>query len=199
VPDVVRFEEKRFGPYPFSSTGVVIDNAAVGYALETQNRPFFPFGTDTTTLVHELAHQWFGDSVTLRDWHDIWLAEGFATYAEWLWGAAHGGPTPAHRFDSLYATEPGNSLWHPSPTGFTDASDLFGEPVYDRGAMALQALRERVGSDDFFAILRTWATDHRQGNVRTAQFERLAERISGEQLDTLFSDWLELDGKPTGY
>ena len=199
LPKVIRFEEKHFGPYPFTSAGVVIDNAAVGYALETQTRPFFPYGTGTVTLVHELAHQWYGDSVTLRDWHDIWLAEGFATYAEWLWIARHGGDTPAEHFDKLYAAPADDSLWHPAPRGFTDPADLFGEPVYTRGAMALQALRERVGADDFFQILRSWAAEHRQGNATTAQLLRLAERISGRQLDSLFADWLDLDGRPTGY
>jgi aminopeptidase N len=199
LPEVIRFEEKRFGPYPFTSTGFVIDNASVGYALETQTRPFFPFGASTLTLVHELAHQWYGDSVTLRDWHDIWLAEGFATYAEWLWSAAHGGATPAQRFANLYATPADDELWHPAPTGFTDKADLFGTPVYTRGAMTLQALRAEVGSPAFFTILRTWAAEHRQGNVRTAQLVALAERVSGEDLGPLFADWLELDGRPDGY
>ena len=199
LPRVIRFEEKRFGRYPFSSAGMIVDDAKVGYALETQTRPFYPGSLDTPTLVHEMAHQWYGDSVTLRDWHDIWLAEGFATYAEWLWGAAHGGSTPAQRFDDLYATPAGDNLWHPAPTEFTDPADLFGSPEYNRGAMTLQVLRERVGSKDFFAILRAWARMHRHGNVRTAQLVALAERISGDDLGTLFSDWLRLDGKPSGY
>ena len=76
----------------------------VSYALETQTRPFFPLVASTGTIVHEIAHQWFGDSVTLGDWHDIWLAEGFATYAEWLWDGAHGGDTPQQHFDDLYST-----------------------------------------------------------------------------------------------
>ena len=199
LPRVIRFEEKRFGAYPFTSAGMIVDDAKVGYALETQTRPFYPGGLDTPTLVHEMAHQWYGDSVTLRDWHDIWLAEGFATYTEWLWGAAHGGHTPAQRFDSLYAKPADDALWHPAPTEFTDPADLFGSPEYNRGAMTLQVLRERVGSKDFFAILRAWARAHRHGNVRTAQFIALAERISGDDLGGLFSDWLRQDGKPAGY
>ena len=145
LPSVIRFEERRFGAYPFDSSGMIIDNADVGYALETQSRPFFPYGADTITLVHEIAHQWYGDSVTLTDWHDIWLAEGFATYAEWMWSHVHGGSTPAERFDRLYETPETGDLWHPAPTEFTDPADLFGNPVYTRGAMTLQVLRERVG------------------------------------------------------
>jgi aminopeptidase N len=178
---------------------MVVDNADVGYALETQTRPFYPGSVGTATLVHETAHQWYGDSVSLRDWHDIWLAEGFATYAEWLWSGAHGGRTPAEKFDDLYATPGSDDLWHPAPTEFTDPADLFGSPSYNRGAMTLQVLRERVGGQDFFAILRAWAKAHRHGTATTAQLVALAERISGEQLDELFHDWLELDGRPSGY
>jgi aminopeptidase N len=199
LPSVIRFEERRFGAYPFDSSGIIIDDADVGYALETQTRPFFPGGTDTSTLVHEIAHQWYGDSVTLTDWHDIWLAEGFATYAEWMWSNVHSGSTPAATFDRLYETPRTDDLWHPAPTEFTDAADLFGNPVYTRGAMTLQVLRERVGHEAFFRILKAWAREHRHGNVRTEDFIALAERISGDDLDTLFSDWLTLDGKPVGY
>jgi aminopeptidase N len=199
LPRVLRFQERLFGPYPLSSAGMVVDDASVGYALETQNRPFYPNSVDGATLVHESAHQWFGNSVTLRDWHDIWLPEGFATYAEWLWSGAHGGQTPAERFDDLYDTPASSGLWSPAPTEFTDPADLFGEPVYSRGAMTLQALRERIGDADFFGLLKRWAAVYRQGNAGTAQLVALAEQVSGEQLDELFADWLELDGRPSGY
>jgi aminopeptidase N len=87
VSRVVTYWTKQFGAYPFSSTGLIIDRGSFGYALEVQTRPVFPFNPGTATLVHELAHQWFGDSVTPSDWSDIWLNEGFATYAQWLWQA----------------------------------------------------------------------------------------------------------------
>ncbi len=199
LPRVLRFQERLFGPYPFTSTGMIVDDAPVGYALETQTRPFYPSSVDSDTLVHEMAHQWYGNSVTLRDWHDIWLAEGFATYAEWLWRASRGGPSTAQRFDALYATPASADLWHPAPTEFTDPADLFGEPVYDRGAMTLQALRERIGDADFFRFVKRWPALHRQGSATTAQLVALAEQVSGEQLDGLFADWLELDGRPGGY
>jgi len=199
LPKVIAFEEKRFGAYPLTSAGMIVDDADVGYALETQTRPFYPGGLDTPTLVHEMAHQWYGDSVTLTDWHDIWLAEGFATYAEWLWDGAHGGRTPARHFDALDAKPADDALWHPAPTEFTDSADLFGAPEYNRGAMTLQVLRERVGAAHFARILRAWAAEHRHGSVRTADFVALAERVSGQDLGTLFHDWLRLDGKPAGY
>lgn len=200
LPEAISLLEDLFGPYPFSSAGHVVDDANVGYALETQTRPFYPVGSaGTLTVVHETAHQWFGDSVTLSDWHDIWLAEGWATYAEWLWTGAHGGKSPQDHFDDLYATPADDGLWSPAPTEFEDPADLFGEPVYNRGAMTLQALRKRIGTDDFVELGRRWATAYRHDNASTRDFERLAEKVSGQQLDRLFDDWLRLDGKPRGY
>ncbi|MCW2851364.1 MAG: pepN 2, partial [Nocardioides sp.] len=199
LPRVLRFQERLFGPYPFTSAGILVDDADVGYALETQTRPFYPFRVDLETLVHETAHQWYGNSVGFRDWHDIWLAEGFATYAEWLWGAAHGGRTAAQQFDALYAKPSSAGLWSPAPTEFTSSEDLFGDPVYLRGAMTLQALRERIGDVDFFAFLKAWARTYRHANADTADLVAVAEQVSGQQLDQLFADWLELEGRPAGY
>ncbi len=103
LPEIMEWEEYNFGPYPFSSTGAIVDRGGdAGYALETQNRPFFPGAPDTATLVHELAHQWYGDSVTPKTWRDMWLNEGFATYAEWLWAEDHDGDTAQQTFDALY-------------------------------------------------------------------------------------------------
>lgn len=200
IPAILKAQEKWFGPYPFTTAGGVIDDADVGYALETQTRPFYPIGgADVSTVVHELAHQWYGDSVTPIDWHDIWLNEGFATYAEWLWDGTHGGSTPQEHFDDLYAEPSDSALWSPAPRTFTDQADLFGEPVYNRGAMTLQALRGRIGSRDFFTVLRRWAAQHRDGNVRTAQFVKLAEKVSGKELSAFFRTWLDTPGKPKGY
>ena len=154
----------------------------------------------TSTLVHELAHQWYGDSVTVRDWVDIWLNEGFATYAEWLWHGTHGGPTPEQTFRAAYRKNgPGAALWSPPPASFTNPADLFGAPVYERGAMTLQVLRDRVGDKAFFTILRAWAREHRHGNASTAEFIALAERVSGQPLHKLFHDWLFTNARPTGY
>jgi aminopeptidase N len=151
-------------------------------------------------MVHELAHQWFGDSVTPRDWGDIWLNEGFATYAEWLWRGAHGGRGPEATFRRLYTSHPaGTSFWRPAPAALYNRADLFGTPVYDRGAMTLQALRDRVGTKTFFAILKSWAHNYWHGTATTDDFIRLAERLSGKQLDPLFQDWLYTPSRPTGY
>jgi aminopeptidase N len=205
IPKVIRFEERRFGPYPFNSAGIVVKDVGVGYSLETQNRPVFDGkdAADDVTVVHEFAHQWYGDSVSLKNWVDIWLNEGFATYAEWLWDADHGGPSTAEKFQTEYDSHldppldpKQDNLWTPAPAAFDDPADLFGSQGYLRGSMTLEALRQKVGSHDFFVILRRWAQQNAYGNVTTAQFIRLSERVSGQDLDAFFQAWLYTPKKP---
>ncbi|GHE07847.1 M1 family metallopeptidase [Streptomyces alanosinicus] len=197
LPSVLAWESKLFGPYPFRSAGSIVDHApGVGYALETQTRPVYDSAPDLSTLVHENAHQWFGDSVSLTAWKDIWLNEGFATYAEWLYAEQHGGDSAQKAFDALYARPASDPLWAYPPGDPGNGKNIFGTPVYARGAMTLHELRGAVGDRDFFRILRAWAAAHRGGHGTTAQFERLAEQISGKRLDGLFHTWLFAKGKP---
>jgi aminopeptidase N len=199
VGKIITWESSMFGPYPFESVGAISVNAPkVGYSLETQTRPTFTFGVDDDILVHELAHQWFGDSVSLQTWPNIWLNEGFATYAEWLWSGHIGKQTPQQIFDGLYATPASSTLWTapPGPSVLPGPKELFSDPVYDRGAMTLQALRDTIGDTDFFDVLRTWASEHRYGNGDTVQFIALAEHVSGRSLKTLFHQWLDMPSRP---
>lgn len=200
LPKVLRFSEKQYGRYPFSATGMVIQDLGVGYALETQTRPFFDGVPDDATLVHEIAHQWYGDSVTPRDWGDIWLNEGFATYAEANYAAEHGGPTTWQAFQQTYAANgPESDLWSPAPAALTDPADLFGSPVYERGGLTLEALRHRIGDAKMRTLLRAWAAQQRYGVVATSDFVALAERTTGENLGTFFATWLYQEGRPAGY
>jgi aminopeptidase N len=155
---------------------------------------------DEATLAHELSHMWYGDSVTLTEWPDIWLHEGFATWSEWIW-SEYTGRKSAHKwFTTLYNTPASNAaFWTPPPGDPGSADHLFDGTIYDRGAMTLQALREKVGDPVFFRILRDWATRHRYGNVTTAQFVALAERRSGLDLGTFFDVWLYQPAKPTSW
>ena len=142
----------------------------VFYSLESQTRPMY-------WHVLEPRRRWCtrsrtcgsGDSVTLTVWPDIWLNEGFATWSEWIWSERTGGTTAAEIFDELYATpedsDAGQDLWFPAPAALPGPAQMFHTPVYDRGAMTLQALREKVGDETFFTILRTWYEENRNGNV----------------------------------
>jgi aminopeptidase N len=177
---------------------VIVDHApTVGYALETQTRPIFDRAPDEITLSHEIAHQWFGDSVSLERWQDMWLNEGFATWAEWRWDQERGGRTTAQRLTDLEAQPPSRTdLWDPPANAIPNPSELFATAVYTRGAMALEALRQRVGDPTFYDILSTWAAQHAYLNADTADFIALAEEKSGLQLDDLFNKYLFKQGKP---
>jgi aminopeptidase N len=190
-----------YGPYPFESVGAIVDWAPnVFYSLESQTKPNYWHVPTVDTIVHELAHQWFGDAIVLERWPDMWLNEGFATWSEWIWGERTSGPSAQDRFDELYATPEdstaGQDLWFPAPNGLHDPSELFHTPVYDRGAMTLQALRQKVGDTTFFQIMRDWYAENRYSNVTTADFIALAERDSGQQLDQFFQVWLFEEGRP---
>jgi len=201
-PQAVDFLIGLYGQYPFESVGAIIDWAPnVFYSLESQTKPNYWRIPDEDTLVHELAHMWFGDAVVLERWPDMWLNEGFATWSEWIWNEKMHGVPAQNRFDALYAlsedSAAGQDLWFPAPNGLHDASELFHTPVYDRGAMTLQALREKIGNDDtFLTLLRTWYGENRYSNVTTADFIATAERVSGLQLDHFFDVWLFQEGRP---
>jgi aminopeptidase N len=196
--DMIRFLDDVYGPFPFESYGVLAVDEDLGFALETQTLTII--GSDIAQqgrgadiiLLHEMAHQWVGDVVSPATWKDIWLNEGFATYAEWLYTERTGGPSAA---DSARQYEGMTDL--DLPPGDPGSAELFSSTVYLRGGMTLQALREQVGDDDFFTILRTWIDEHRDETASTADFIALSERVSGEELDGLFQDWLYAPEAPT--
>jgi aminopeptidase N len=190
--EIADFLETQFGPYPFDAYGgVVVDDNRIGYALETQSRPvygnvWFKQRVNTDVVAHELAHQWFGDSVSIARWEDIWLNEGFATYAEWLWAEEQGRESVQESFQAEYdATDD----WS-KPTLDPGRSEIFSRAVYKRGGLTVHALRLTVGDDDFFKILKTWTAEKRNGTAQTADFVTVAERVSGESLRALFDEWL---------
>jgi aminopeptidase N len=147
--------------------------------------------------VHELAHQWYGDSVAVRRWSEVWLNEGFATYAQWLWSGHEGFGTPADIFNFWMTEVPADDdLWR-LEIGDPGPRHLFDFPVYVRGALTLQALRMKIGDQAFFTVLRRWAAQNAGGNGDTRGFRMLAERVSGKQLGALFHTWLHTTTKPS--
>ncbi|AZS74268.1 metallopeptidase [Streptomyces lydicus] len=186
-----------FGPYPFEETGAIVDDMPqAGFSLEVQSKPVYSAVRNETTIVHELAHQWFGDSVSVKKWKHIWLNEGFATYAQWLW-AEHRGTRSAHdAFRAAYKDLPADDDFWKQKIADPQRDTMFSSAVYQRGAMTLQVLRERIGDKAFFKLLPAWTARHRYGNAETSQFIALAEKISGQQLDDLFDAWLKTDSRP---
>ena len=193
-----------FGPYPFDEYGVAVPAAETGAAMENQTLSLFGedvlrdrmMGDATTRelyLAHELAHQWFGDSVTIASWHDIWLNEGFATYASWLWLEHDQGPQALTAMveqtrDRLRGRSYG-------PLSDPGVDEMFSANVYGRGALTLHALRLTVGDEAFFAILEEWASRYEYGNATTEDFISLvgeiATNVTGDRLAELFNAWLD--------
>jgi aminopeptidase N len=195
---------ERFGPYPFGSTGAIADNATyngqpLGFSLETQTRPVYSAVRSTSTIAHELAHQWFGDSVSPATWPNIWLNEGFASYAQYLWTAHQGGASPHDQFVAEFKSRKKNDPFWDVVIADPQRDTMFARAVYRRGAMTLQALSDKIGAATMERLLKTWTAEHRHGNATTAQFTALAERVSGQDLDHFFDVWLYTPGKPTSW
>ncbi|MEV7283163.1 M1 family metallopeptidase [Streptomyces sp. NPDC093252] len=190
-----------FGPYPFNAVGGYVPSGDAWYALETQTRPFygpnmFLDGSNTSVVVHEMAHQWYGDLVSVANWKDIWINEGFARYAQWLWSEYQNEGTAQELADWVYASHPADDPFWSVRVGDPGPEHLFDLAVYDRGALALHALRTEIGDTDFFRILKGWPQRYAHGNASVADFRHYAEEVTGRSLAGLFDTWLYQPVKP---
>lgn len=198
TPGITAWLEQRLGRYPFESTGGLATSLDVGFALENQTRPTYASysATDRSTVVHELAHQWFGDSVSVRRWRDIWLNEGFATFMEAAYAEEHGGTSAQRWLRTQYRDHRSSDAFWDLDLTDPGPGRIFDTSVYVRGAMALQALRHRLGERDFWRVLRTWLRDRRHGTGSIGAFQRLAEAVSSDDLDRFLGVWLSAPRPP---
>lgn len=212
--EMTNFLSDRFGPYPYDSGGAVADKAAgVGYALEVATKSHYAGNFSTgapsvnqSTLVHEIAHQWMGNAVTLENWNDIWWQEGWAQWVSWSWNFKDGASakSPGEQWSENYASGPATK-WDTIPTVLNnDPADLFAFfPTYIRGAMTFQGYREIVGSPKFFEFARELQQRFAYGNVSSEDVVDLMLETSGFTGDDLalledyFDQWLYQAGKPT--
>jgi len=201
LPEMLEYLSSVFGPYPFKEYGVVIASWDAplcdrgGLAQETQTLSIHcPTRQmrEEQTVVHELAHQWFGDSVSLENWKDIWLKEGMATYAQWLWinREADLETLNSYVYDQTIGYSPSTM------TGEPPSDSLYRDEVYRGGALVFHALRLEVGDDAFFTIIRTYLDRYRNSNAGTDEFIAIAEEVSGKDLQEFFSVWLKSTEPP---
>ncbi len=196
--DMLVFFSEMYGLYPFEVYGSLVMDTEFGAALENQTLSIF--GIDmididdvkNTELVvaHELSHQWFGDSISVADWSDIWLNEGFATYSEGLWIEHTGGREALDEWiKSQYMNVVEYHEYFPPP-GNPPADDLFNGGVYVRGGLTLHALRLEVGDDVFFSIIQTYYDRYKDGNAATEDFLSVVNEVSDNDLTIFLDGWL---------
>ena len=200
--EMITFLEDIFGRYPFETAGAIVDDEQpVLYSLENQTRPIhsqfvFLLGDADVIVLHELAHQWVGDDVSISRWSDIWLNEGFATYSEWLWQEHEGAAALADIATRVHASLPPDAPFWQVVVGDPGVDELFAPAVYLRGGLTLEALRRTVGDRPFRKILERWVDRQSGGHGTTDEFIALSERVAGRQLDGLFRQWLFTPGRP---
>jgi aminopeptidase N len=197
VPEMMGFFSEKFGAYPFEVYGNIVMDANLGgaAALETQTLPLYDRGMvsgDRRTervLVHELAHHWFGNSVSPGDWKDIWLNEGLASYSEMLW-TEHDKGVEARDRALVRAQQIVRRFGSSDPIAEPSPNGLFDSKVYQGGALAVHALRKEVGDESFFEILKTYGAQHRDSTATTDDLIAISSAVAKKDLYPFFQRWV---------
>ncbi|MFG2773581.1 M1 family metallopeptidase [Streptomyces sp. NPDC048350] len=211
TPAHMEWMEGKVGRYPFETYGLLIADATTGFELETQTlslferrlftEPGFPEWYVDSIMVHELAHQWFGNSVSPRTWSDLWLNEGHASWYEALYAEETAGQSMERRMKAAYAASDG---WRadggppaaPEPPTPGQKISLFRPVVYDGSALVLYALREEIGAEAFQQLERRWVSEHKDATATTGDFTALASDVAGRDLTSFFAGWLYAEKTP---
>jgi aminopeptidase N len=194
MPEILDFLSEKFGPYPQSAAGGIFLNESIGFSLETQTRPVYAQWAELDVVVHELAHQWYGDSVSVESWADICLNECFASYATWLWDEAQGVDIDEQYRLTVARSGARDRFWNRKLYDMGAGNEF--TAVYDKGPLALHALRKKIGDPLFFEILKQWPTAHRDGNASWGQFEDLVVDKAGEDVRPFLENWFRDAAKP---
>ncbi len=204
--DMVSFYEETVGPFPYSRLSLVESSTVFG-GMEnssaiffTEKSPSFTGEKDNEeTVAHEIAHQWFGDAVTISDWSEIWLSEGFATYFTALYFESRDGEL---RFNSIMNEymksyrQNTNSKIPVIYNGYKNLSDMLNVETYQKGAFFLHTLRKQIGDKNFFKSIQEYYKKYLHTNANTNEFKSIVETVSGKNLDELFYKWLHQPGLP---
>ncbi|MGQ5640422.1 MULTISPECIES: M1 family metallopeptidase [unclassified Streptomyces] len=205
TPGQIAWMESKVGTFPFETYGLLMAQASTGFELETQTLSLFEKNLFTDSaypkwyvesiMVHELSHQWFGDSVSPRTWSDVWLNEGHATWYEELYAEETAHRPMEERMKAAYGSsdrwrQAGGPPARPKPPAPGQKIGIFRPNVYDGAALVLYALRQEIGRPAFERLERVWVREHRDATAGTADFVRLASAISGRDLTGFFKAWL---------
>ncbi len=204
----MEFYSERVGPYAYEKLANVT-SPATGGGMEAATAIMYHESSVTgersvrwrNVIIHEVAHQWFGNAVTESDWDDVWLSEGFATYftllfIEHAYGRDEfvaGLKSSAERVFAQYADDPGYRIVHDD---LDDMGRVTSGATYQKGSWVLHMLRSRLGDEDFWAGIRTFYRRHMNGNATTTDFRRAMEEASGQSLESFFGQWLYQGGNP---
>lgn len=188
MPSVIRFLSRKFGPYPQDAAGGIYLADEIPFALETQGRPTYASWAEIPVVVHEYAHQWYGNSVSLRSWADICLAECIASYAQWLWEERADSADLNKRFrKAIGELRADSEFWSHKLYNMGPGHEF--EGVYTKGTLAMHALRRHIGDKAFFGTLRGFAHQHRHGNASWPDLEQAFEKRVGKDLDKFLATW----------
>ncbi len=189
TPEIIETLESITGPYPFESCGNIASCLPLPAALETQTIPVYGLGSGVESVIaHEHAHQWFGDLVSVADWSDIWLNEGFAEYLAWMYSERAKG---AEAFDKIvFGAYRSMRNAKGNTPGKVTARSMFGSSVYVRGPLVLHALRLEVGDEAFLRTLRAWCEKYAHGNAKIENFLEHASSVAGRDVRPVLGPWL---------
>ncbi|MFG1797498.1 M1 family metallopeptidase [Nocardia sp. NPDC049149] len=195
VPKVLDFEEQLYGKYPFESGGGIYVDTDLQFSLETQTRPIYAPWVDLNTVIHENAHQWWGDSVSVKQWKDVCLNECFASYtADIMYPERIGKQDPDKIYLKALSTADQRGIWA-TPLYDPGVGKEF-TTVYSRGPLFLHALRRTVGDAVFFAAVRDFAQSHKNGNASIPEFRQFVQSRTSKKLDGFFDAWLNGKKRP---